>query len=170
MRANNHSWSASAGRMDFRLGEGKPRCARLTPRGAKIKRPSWIMRKRIPSPSHELRATITKGSLSVRGSDRMFVVIVDGSPSIERARAFSRRRRSPPPRQCREFRSTSSLSEHSSGTNASECLGGSGQGTRKILLHGTTCCYSPSVLSSRYQRLPGLTKVGLATFRRTRYI
>lgn len=157
------------------------------------------MRRRIPLPSHELRATITKGSLSllhrggfgetlrnpvsalrgcVRGvSERNHAeaiecssFIVDGSPSIERARAFSRQRRSPPPRQCREFRATSSLSEHSSGKNATECVAASGPATRKILLHGTTCSYSPSVLSSRYQRLPGLTKVGLAAFRRTRYI
>lgn len=96
-----------------------------------------IMRKMNSVTVHELRATITGEAVSakpsgipparlrdcVRGvSERNHAeaigcssFIVDGSPSIERARAFSRRRRSPPPRQCREFRATSSLSEHSSG-------------------------------------------------------
>ena len=42
-------------------------------------------------------------------------------------------------------------------------------GISKILARDDLVLF-PSALSSRYQRLPGLTKVGLAAFRRTHYI
>jgi hypothetical protein len=151
-----------------------------------------IMRKMNSVTVHELRATITGEAVSakpsgipparlrdcVRGvSERNHAedigcssLIVDGSPSIERARAFTRRGTLTTSASVQRVQGNLKPQRAQLRQNASECLAGSGQTTRKILLHGTTCSYSPSVLSNRYQRLPGLTKVGLATFRRTRYI